>query len=342
MQSLPKLSYVLLSYNREQYIRGAIESAFSQDYEGELEYIFSDDCSTDNTFAIMQECVTAYQGKRKIILTQTPKNVNLAGHTNHAVALSSGDYIVRADDDDFSFPNRCTLLAEAINQNHQCLCFIEPTKIVTDLPYFQEFRHYPIESKRRYFCYNVDTLIKHNRIDPLWCTGVKSYARQLYSEWPPLPLESANVDDLSLALRALMTSSICRITGSPAILYRRGADNMCGSSEGDGSIRALEIKEEKLVAFFTASVKGINATYKQLIDSEHKNNQLIAMTQRLIKRHQDGRDWWDKSIYQRLVLSKATLRNASMKVRIYTIFRALPKHISVRLCSYFKAIRAKI
>ena len=41
--NLPKLSYVLLSHNREKYIRGAIESAFAQDYEGELEYIFSDD-----------------------------------------------------------------------------------------------------------------------------------------------------------------------------------------------------------------------------------------------------------------------------------------------------------
>ena len=48
-----------LSHNREKYIRAAIESAFAQDYEGEMEYIFSDDCSTDRTFEIIQECVAA-------------------------------------------------------------------------------------------------------------------------------------------------------------------------------------------------------------------------------------------------------------------------------------------
>ena len=77
MPNLPKLSYVLLSHNREQYIRTAVESAFAQDYEGELEYIFSDDCSTDRTYEILKECVDAYKGPRRVVLTQTPRNLHL-------------------------------------------------------------------------------------------------------------------------------------------------------------------------------------------------------------------------------------------------------------------------
>ena len=118
--TLPKLSYVLLSHNREKYIRAAIESAFAQDYEGELEYIFSDDCSTDSTFEIIKECVAAYKGNRRVVVTQTPRNLHLAGNTNHAVQFVTSDWIVRADDDDISTADRCTLVGRAIAANPGC------------------------------------------------------------------------------------------------------------------------------------------------------------------------------------------------------------------------------
>lgn len=118
--TLPKLSYVLLSHNREKYIRAAIESAFAQDYEGELEYIFSDDCSTDRTFEIIKECVAAYKGNRRVVVTQTPRNLHLAGNTNHAVQFITSDWIVRADDDDISTADRCTLVGRAIAANPGC------------------------------------------------------------------------------------------------------------------------------------------------------------------------------------------------------------------------------
>ncbi len=118
--NLPKLSYVLLSHNRENYIREAIESAFAQDYEGELEYIFSDDCSTDRTFEIIKECVAAYKGHRRVVVTRTPRNLHLAGNTNHAVQFVTSDWIVRADDDDISTADRCTLVGRAIAANPEC------------------------------------------------------------------------------------------------------------------------------------------------------------------------------------------------------------------------------
>jgi len=44
----PLVTFALVAYNQEQYIREAVEGAFAQTYEP-LEIILSDDCSSDRT-----------------------------------------------------------------------------------------------------------------------------------------------------------------------------------------------------------------------------------------------------------------------------------------------------
>ena len=59
--SNPLISFVLLAYKQEKYIREAVEGAFAQTYSP-LEIILSDDASPDGTFEIIQEMAAAYQG----------------------------------------------------------------------------------------------------------------------------------------------------------------------------------------------------------------------------------------------------------------------------------------
>ena len=47
MNSLPFISVLVMSHNQEAFIRDAVDSILSQEYEGELEFIFCDDHSTD-------------------------------------------------------------------------------------------------------------------------------------------------------------------------------------------------------------------------------------------------------------------------------------------------------
>ena len=184
--SLPKLSYVLLSHNREKYIRGAIESAFAQDYEGELEYIFSDDCSTDRTFEIIKECVAAYKGNRRVVVTQPPKNLHLAGNTNHAVQFVKSDWIIRADDDDYSAINRCSLIGNAI-ANNPGLSFV-----VTGVRYFtaseeesilKESQKISVEPVLTNICSSENTIFNCRKY------SYKVWSIRTYNAFPPLPPE---------------------------------------------------------------------------------------------------------------------------------------------------------
>lgn len=77
---LPALTVVVTGFNQESSIRGAIESVLNQDYAGKLEYIFSDDASSDGTFQIMREMEQAYRGSHSIKLNRNEQNMGITDH----------------------------------------------------------------------------------------------------------------------------------------------------------------------------------------------------------------------------------------------------------------------
>ena len=103
----PLVTFALFAYNQEQYIREAVEGAFSQTYEP-LEIILSDDCSSDRTFEIMQEMAAAYEGPHEVRVRRSQLNRGISSHFKEVIEQSSGHYIVLAAGDDISLPERAT------------------------------------------------------------------------------------------------------------------------------------------------------------------------------------------------------------------------------------------
>ena len=106
----PLVSFVVIAYNQERYIREAIESAFAQTYSP-LEIILSDDNSPDDTFRIMQEMAAAYQGPHRVVLNRNEQNLGLVPHIDRGNEIASGDFIVINAGDDISMPERTEKLA---------------------------------------------------------------------------------------------------------------------------------------------------------------------------------------------------------------------------------------
>lgn len=105
----PLVTFALLAYNQQEYIRDAIEGAFSQTYSP-LQIILSDDCSYDNTFEIMQKMAEEYVGPHKLLLNRNKVNSGLANHINHVMALANGELVIGAAGDDISLPERTDAL----------------------------------------------------------------------------------------------------------------------------------------------------------------------------------------------------------------------------------------
>ena len=108
----PKISIIITSYNCEEYIARALESAFAQTYSN-LEIILVDDASDDSTLEIAR----SFDDPRlKIIANQQNRGVSSA--RNCGLRAATGDWIALLDSDDWYAPLRLEKLVEiALQQN---------------------------------------------------------------------------------------------------------------------------------------------------------------------------------------------------------------------------------
>ena len=134
----PLASFCLISYNQEQYIREAIEGAFSQTYSP-LEIILSDDCSSDRTFEIMKEMVAEYNGPHTIILNRNGKNLGIGGHVNTVASLASGTWLTMAAGDDVSYPHRVSVCMDYAIRSPRALAIVSRFDTIISSA---EIRHY--------------------------------------------------------------------------------------------------------------------------------------------------------------------------------------------------------
>ncbi len=107
----PLVTFFLVAYNQEKYIKQACESALSQTYTP-LEIIISDDCSTDNTFEIIREIAESYAGPHTVRINRNKENLGIIGHVNLSHELAAGELTIMAAADDISFSNRTSVIVE--------------------------------------------------------------------------------------------------------------------------------------------------------------------------------------------------------------------------------------
>ena len=93
-----KVSIITSCFNREETIRGAIESVLSQDYP-DIEYIIIDGASKDNSLGVINE----YKDKITTIVSEPDHGMYEA--INKGICLATGDIIGLVHSDDFLFAN---------------------------------------------------------------------------------------------------------------------------------------------------------------------------------------------------------------------------------------------
>jgi glycosyltransferase involved in cell wall biosynthesis len=107
----PLVTFALFAYNQADFIREAVEGALAQDYRP-LHIIISDDCSSDETFAVASQLASLYQGEASLELNRNRVNVGLADHINRVMAMVRGEFVVVAAGDDISNPRRTSALVD--------------------------------------------------------------------------------------------------------------------------------------------------------------------------------------------------------------------------------------
>jgi len=96
--TLPKISVVVTCYNCRDYIGDAIRSVARQTI-GDYECVIVDDCSTDDSAAVIQQTLDALADPR-FSMVRLPKNVGQTGATRAGLAKTRAPFVCFLDSDD--------------------------------------------------------------------------------------------------------------------------------------------------------------------------------------------------------------------------------------------------
>ena len=331
MPSLPKLSYVLLSHNREKYIRAAVESALAQDYEGELEYIFSDDCSTDRTFEIIKECVAAYKGTRRIVVTQPSENLKTASNFNHALNHVQSNWVVRADDDDISAVDRCSVIGRSIACHPDC------TYVATraDKTFGDGEDEEAWEESRKPCGEAMQMKVVDVRANTLEeCAfrpseySYKAWGMNAIRAFGPIPADAYYADDYILYFRAAVMGEGVLVDNANAVLVRCGGMNQStGKNDFSSSYQTIMRRERFFDAYQNSTYAPMCQTLRQLREYVQQMPQeeqalvdpFLAHMQGMVENTGILRTYWRRGTINRIRIARRL-----GCTRLYDMARCLP------------------
>ncbi|MFK8275584.1 glycosyltransferase family 2 protein [Capnocytophaga cynodegmi] len=121
----PKVSILVPVYGVAQFIERCAISLFEQTFV-DIEYIFINDCTPDNSITILERVITRYPHRKpKVKIIQHKNNRGLAAARNTGVQNAIGEYILHVDSDDCLEVNMVELLYNKAIQEDADLVFCD-------------------------------------------------------------------------------------------------------------------------------------------------------------------------------------------------------------------------
>lgn len=213
------ISIALASYNGFKYIREQLDSILLQSYQN-FELIICDDCSTGNTWQILEE----YAKKdSRIKIYRNATNLGFKKNFEKAISLCTGDYIALCDQDDIWCNNHLEVLLSNIKGNSAS---VGNASIIDG-----EGRplNYYLSSGDNYFYSgdNIDTLYSILCYRNPFSGAMSMYTRELIQKALPIP-DTVKYHDVWFSVLACCLDGL-HYTFEPLSKHRIHGNNESGS-----------------------------------------------------------------------------------------------------------------
>ena len=107
-----KVSVIIPIYKVEAYIERCVRSLMAQELD-DVEYIFVDDCSPDDSVKVLQHVLAEYPSRQHVRILHHSQNRGLPAARNTGLDAATGDYVFHCDSDDYLEPDALQAMYEA-------------------------------------------------------------------------------------------------------------------------------------------------------------------------------------------------------------------------------------
>ena len=240
---MPKVSVIVPIYGVERYIERCARSLFEQTLD-DMEFIFVDDCSNDDSVKILNNTLLDYPGRKcQVKIVRHEINRGLAAARNTGLDLCTGEYIMHVDSDDYIEFNAAKLLYNFACENNSDIVI---------------FGHYILKNGQRTKCTPVydkinkikyiESLLLHHIPASIWN---KFYRTEFYKDSGIRSIEGLNHgEDYAVVPRLLYEARNIDILKSALYTYDRSNVNSYTRNLTNKSINNIRQADELLSTFF--------------------------------------------------------------------------------------------
>jgi glycosyltransferase involved in cell wall biosynthesis len=197
-----KVSVITPTYNSSQFVKKTIESIIVQTYDN-WELLITDDCSTDNTWEVLNEYA---QKDSRIKIFRLEINSGAGTARNNSIKHASGKYIAFCDSDDLWLPEKLEYQVKFMEDNKYDFTFSSYHKIRENGTFIDAIKAKPIITYRK--------LLRNNYIP---CLTVMYNSESLNKVFMP---EVRKRQDWALWLKLLKHTKFAHGIHKPLALYR--------------------------------------------------------------------------------------------------------------------------
>jgi len=226
----PFFSVIIASYNRANCILDVIDAVLEQTF-ADFEIIVVDDCSTDDTLALLQR-----QKDQRLRIYQTEKNSGgPATPRNIGIQHAKGHWLCFCDSDDYFLPNHLALLHGIITSNKLSDGIVSANAFLIHAGVKTTDTYFPVASEQA----------KQLSFYKLWKANPLIFSSCCISNTHIVPFNTsrsvASVEDYLFLLENVIAGKSHYYTGKPSVYYTMAsADSIRNTNSAGHKIYALK------------------------------------------------------------------------------------------------------
>lgn len=208
----PLVSVCMTTYNHSAYIARAIEGVLMQRTEFEVELLIGEDCSQDNTLAIVREYVAKYPDRIRLITAE--RNVGMKENYRRTALASRGRYVAYCDGDDcWVDKDKLQRQVEALEADNEIgMCY---TRSERRIEHSDKRWSYPKGEMLTHF----EGLLFNNTVENCTAVARRELIERYYREVQPEKHPEWLTDDAPMWIWFAAESRIVALEGVTAVHY---------------------------------------------------------------------------------------------------------------------------